>query len=55
MQALVHQRGMMPAMSRDLPAEASRLLTRERGQLSAAELFYVDEDMTRLALAAAEK
>lgn len=58
MQALVynlaHQRGTMPAMSRDLHGEASRLLGQERARLAAAELFYVTEDMTRLSLAAAE-
>lgn len=58
MQALVYnlaqQRGTMPAMSRDLHGEASRLLGQERGRLASAELFYVTEDMTRLALVAAE-
>lgn len=51
---LANERGMMPALSRDLRREAARLLEQERGRLAAAELFYVTEDMTRLALAAAE-
>lgn len=51
---LAQQRGTMPAMSRDLHREATRLLDQERARLAAAELFYVTEDMTRLALAAAE-
>jgi hypothetical protein len=58
MQALVYnlanQRGTMPALSPDLRREAARLLEQERGRLAGAELFYVTEDMTRLALAAAE-
>ncbi|MEV6871664.1 hypothetical protein [Amycolatopsis sp. NPDC051128] len=51
---LANQRGTVPARSRDLPAEAARLLAQERTRLAGAELFYVTEDMTRLALAAAE-
>lgn len=58
MQALVlnlaNQRGTMPALNQDLHAEAARLLGQERRRLAEAELFYVTEDMTRLALAAAE-
>ncbi|MFD2414813.1 hypothetical protein [Amycolatopsis pigmentata] len=58
MQALVYnlanQRGTMPAMSGDLYGEAARLLEQERRRLAEAALFYVTEDMTRLALAAAE-
>jgi hypothetical protein len=51
---LANQRGMMPALSDDLHQEAARLLQQEHRRLAGAELFYVTEDMTRLALAAAE-
>ncbi|WP_346056965.1 hypothetical protein [Amycolatopsis dongchuanensis] len=51
---LANQRGTMPGLSGDLRRDAAQLLEQERGRLAAAELFYVTEDMTRLALAAAE-
>lgn len=58
MQALIsnlaEQRGTIPAFSGDLRQEAARLLEQERVRLGGAELFFVTEDMTRLALAAAE-
>lgn len=52
--ALASRRGTMRSLTGDVRRDAALLLEQERQRLTAAELFYVTEDMARLAVAAAE-
>ena len=54
MGALREGRGAISPRTGDLERDARLLLAEELARLEAAELFYVDADMTRLAVAAAE-